>query len=274
LQKKALIIGGSHRVWNVEESYNDVVKLVVERSRSYGIPTITGDKCWIKMRLLPELVKQASGGPRVYRTWHVEKSRSAALNLATFLVDVGKFAWFFNKPTREWQRHFEDINVMRTERAVHEAAAAATPWGFNAIPLPQMQAKVAEQSRAAREQAALPPISTSTPVSSVGSGAKGSDEYRSPPGLEQPFTGGLSSSTPAAKARVVSFLDVPSSETAAKAITQTPAIKAPPPTIKGTPPKGAGKPAEPQAAPIARAVKTYDWSNKMIFAGDLRERYS
>ena len=71
--------------WRVENDYDEVVRLVVEKSRSYGIPTVTGSNCWLKMHLVPELVKQKGGGPRVYRTWHVEKSREAAVTLANFL---------------------------------------------------------------------------------------------------------------------------------------------------------------------------------------------
>ena len=85
------------------------------------------------MDLLPELVKQKSGGPRVVRTWRVEKSRDSAVTLASFLRDLGKIAWFFNLPSKKWQDDFIKMNAIRKERELHASLERATPWGFNYI---------------------------------------------------------------------------------------------------------------------------------------------
>ena len=69
LEHKALIVGGNSMVWNVEADYNDVVTKVVEAAREFGIPTVTGTKCWLRMPLatyfgegMPESTKDLACG--------------------------------------------------------------------------------------------------------------------------------------------------------------------------------------------------------------------
>ena len=137
-------------VWNVDADYNEVVAKVVEAAREFGIPTVTGTKCWLRMPLVTETVTSAKEKQKVQRTWHVEKSRSSATALVHFLKNVGQAAWFFNYPDDAWMLDFKRWNRERSDPSIVEAVVKAFPWGFNPVSLPKSTTDTAEKSTAAK----------------------------------------------------------------------------------------------------------------------------
>ena len=93
---KALIVGGSSRVWGVGEDYDDVAKAFVLMARAKGIPTVYGTRAWLRM----PLVKEKKKGKIV--TWHVAKSDHSARILMYFLKAAVVMAKALNAPKGKW----------------------------------------------------------------------------------------------------------------------------------------------------------------------------
>ena len=185
----------------------------------------------------------------------MEKSRESSIILVHFLRNVVKLAWFFNVPNDLWLQNFHKWNQKRSDPTVVQAAAKASPWGFNPIPLPMKQKKEAEQSKAvakAKSEALAVPASVARP----------------PPPPIPSSTAKAPPVAPPAAAATTAIIEPPPPPTrappAAKASVIVP--KALPPAV----PKVKAPPPELMAKLVA---KKFDWSNKMVFANDLLERY-
>jgi RNA:NAD 2'-phosphotransferase (TPT1/KptA family) len=132
LPHKALIVGGSSKVWGVGDDYDDVVEMVVANARAHGIPTVRGTRCWLRM----PLVRESKQGKIM--TWHVQASDVSAEILAYFLKSVYSLAIQFNPPNATWLEDVKRFSAIRHGDPVSTVAVGKPlVWGVNPVELPK-----------------------------------------------------------------------------------------------------------------------------------------
>jgi RNA:NAD 2'-phosphotransferase (TPT1/KptA family) len=158
-----LIVGGSSKVWNVSEEYDQVVDMVVKMARQRGIPTVRGTRTWIRM----PLVRESSQGKIV--TWHVKAGETSAEILCYFLKALSNIALQFNPTSTTWLSEIIRWSALRKGDPTAVLAAKATSWGINPVPLPtheeEIPARVVTTTHVDIEPT---PTSVPSPVEEVG----------------------------------------------------------------------------------------------------------
>ena len=158
LHLKILVIGGSAKVWNVDEDYDDLVNLLVAKARECNIPTVTGAKCWLQMPLIKEAVK---GGKLM--TWHLKYSEYYANVLSEYLKALYLTALYFNEPANWWLTDFRRNARQRTDPSSANAFSGGggkkppTPFGMNAVLIPRKDVPKGSAGSSIPEPAAPPP---------------------------------------------------------------------------------------------------------------------
>ena len=153
MKRKALIVGGNSRIWGVGEDYDWLVSKIIAHSRSYGILTVSGARCWVQL----PLIQEQRGGSVV--TWHAAAGFQQAKAMSDFLYDLYVAASYYNPPTFEWMLNLSSWCEQRTVDLTLEKSSTPTAWGVNAVPLPQKLLVAKARPATKKEETPVAPIS-------------------------------------------------------------------------------------------------------------------